>query len=138
MIDFDECNLRSDGNKALRKILYRIKHLLDSEPTVLWSGNGYHIYIPIYAAVLENIKEFAQIDNVSSKFLRFAEWYLSSGLSDSAHNSTVSLKNCMLRIPGSLNSKNHAQVKIVKRWDGKRPHINLLIGTFCAHLKGSR
>ena len=106
---------------ALRKILFKIKRLLDLKPTVIWSGNGYHIYVPINAVVLEDIKEFAHIEQVSTKFLRFAEWYLSSGLSDSVHNKTVSLNNCMLRIPGSLNSKNDTQVKIVKKWDGNWP-----------------
>ena len=141
MIDLDMCNFGFDERllkTALRKVLFKIKRLLSLKPTVIWSGNGYHIYIPINAVVLEDIKEFAHIDQVSTKFLRFAEWYLSSGLSDSVHNKTVSLNNCMLRIPGSLNSKNDTQVKIVKKWDGNRPHINLLVGTFCAYLKEQR
>ena len=106
-------------------------------PTVIWSGNGYHIYIPIDAPVLENIKEFSDIEQVCTKFIRFAEWYLSNGKSDPAHNNTVSLNNCMLRVPGSINSKNNVQVKIVKRFDQKAqsiPNINLLIGSFCAYL----
>ena len=138
MIDLDMSNFGFDERlikNALRKILLKIKRLLSLKPTVIWSGNGYHIYIPINAVVLEDIKEFAHIDQVSTKFLRFVEWYLSSGLSDSVHNKTVSLNNCMLRIPGSVNSKNNTQVKIVKKWDGNWPKINLLIGTFCAYLK---
>lgn len=141
MIDLDLSNfgyadlvLRS----ALQKALKRIKDLLDMRPAVIWSGNGYHIYIPINAAILEDIKEFANIENVSTKFLRFAEWYLSSGESDSAHNNTVSLNNCMLRIPGSYNSKNNAQVGIIKKWDGNRPPMKLLIGSFCAYLTDQR
>jgi hypothetical protein len=105
-------------------------------PTVICSGNGYHIYIPIEAPVLEDIKEFAHIDQISTKFIRFVEWYLSNGKSDSAHNNTVSLNNCLLRIPGSINSKNNTQVKIIKKFDDKarRPNINLLIGSFCAYI----
>jgi hypothetical protein len=138
MIDLDIGNFEfgdSALKAALRKILRRIKSLLGVIPTVIWSGNGYHIYIPINAVVLEDIKQFGHIEQVSTKFLRFAEWYLSSGLSDSVHNNTVSLNNCMLRIPGSFNSKNNGQVKLIKMWDGNRPNINLLIGTFCAYLK---
>lgn len=122
----------------LRKTLLRINHLLSLTPTVIWSGNGYHIYIPINAVVLEGIKEFTDIDQVSTKFLRFAEWYLSSGKSDPAHNSTVSLNNCMLRIPGTYNSKNKARVEIIKRWDNSRPRIVLLLGSFCAYLKSQK
>jgi hypothetical protein len=141
MIDLDICNFGSDDRilkTALRKALLKIKRLLSLIPTVIWSGNGYHIYIPINAVVLEDIKEFAHVDQVSTKFLRFAERYLSSGLSDSAHNNTVSLNNCMLRVPGSLNSKNNAQVRIIKEWDGNRPNFNLLIGTFCAYLRNQQ
>ena len=105
------------------------------------SGNGYHVYIPINTKiVLEDIIEFAGIEQVSTKFLRFAEWYLSSGKSDSAHNSTVSLNNCMLRIPDTYNSKNGAQVRIINRWDtlAKIPDINLLIGSFTAYLTSNK
>jgi hypothetical protein len=146
MIDLDRCNF-FESNKALesalRKILKRIKELLlGLKPTVIWSGNGYHIYIPIDAAVLEDIKEFSNIECVSTTFLRFAEWYLSSGLSDSAHNHTVSINNCMLRVPGSYNSKEHAidpQVRIIKKWNNDyRPNINLLVGSFCAYLKDQK
>ncbi|HEY7569883.1 MAG TPA: DNA primase noncatalytic subunit PriX [Nitrososphaeraceae archaeon] len=143
MIDLDTHNFNYEHiaiKAALRKILKRIKNLLNlTTPTVIWSGNGYHIYIPINVPiVLEDIKEFINIEHVSTKFLRFAEWYLSSGMSDSAHNSTVSLNNCMLRIPYSYNSKNNAQVRIIKKWDGNRSNISLLVGSFCAYLTDKR
>jgi Primase X len=138
LIDLDMCNFDDESllKTALRKVLLKITRLLGVKPTVIWSGNGYHIYVPINdPIVLEDIKEFAHIKQVSTKFLRFAEWYLSSGLSDSVHNKSVSLNNCMLRIPGSINSKNGIQVKVVKKWDGNRPHIKLLIGSFCSYLR---
>lgn len=140
MIDLDEENFGYDEEeltRSLQKTLRKIKELLQGfNPTVLGSGNGYHVYIPInVTVVLENVKEFSNIEQVSTKFLRFAEWYLSSGKSDSAHNSTVSLNNCMLRIPGTYNSENNAQVRIIKKWDGNRLDISLFIGTFCAFLK---
>ena len=145
MIDLDIGNFDYD-NDRLERILKqtlssRIKELLAGfRPTVILfgpAGNGRHIYIPIDAPVLEPIKEFLDIDQVSTKFIRFAEWYLSNGKSDPAHNTTISLNSCMLRVPGSINSKNSVQVKIVKRFDQKTqsiPNINLLIGSFCAYL----
>ena len=141
MIDLDLSNFNGESNTIkvyIAQNLQRINHLLSLRPTVIWSGNGYHVYIPINAVVLEDIKEFANIEQVSTKFLRFAEWYLSSGKSDPAHNSTVSLNNCMLRVPGTYNSKNNAQVKIIKKWDNNRPRITLLLGSFCAYLKDQK
>jgi hypothetical protein len=130
--DFDKEELVRSQRKTLRKI----NQLLGLRPSVIASGNGYHIYIPINAPIiLENIKEFSTIEQVSTKFIRFAEWYLSSAKSDPVHNSTVSLNNCMLRIPGTYNSKSNTQVRIIKKWDGKRPDISLLIGSFCAYIK---
>ena len=81
MIDLDMDNFDYNDfaiKAALRRTLTRIKHVLNlNTPTVIWSGNGYHIYIPINAPiVLEDIKEFAGIERVTTKFLRFAEWYL--------------------------------------------------------------
>jgi hypothetical protein len=31
-----------------------------------------------------------------------------------------------------------AQVRVIKKWDGNRPNINLLLGTFCAYLTDQR
>jgi hypothetical protein len=61
MIDLDICNFDFDDDNAflcaLRQILSKIKELSQlHSPTVIWSGNGYHIYIPIDAPVLENIR----------------------------------------------------------------------------------
>lgn len=141
MIDLDLSNFNYEGNAikgALRKTLQKINELLDLSPTVIWSGNGYHIYIPINAIVLEDIKEFANIEQVSTKFLRFAEWYLSFGKSDPVHNTTISLNNCMLRVPGTYNSKNNVVVEIIQKWDNNRPRITLLLGSFCSYLKDQK
>ncbi len=40
----------------------------------------------------------------------------------------------MVRVPGSINGKNGEHVKIVQEWDGQRPDIMLLMGSFYAHL----
>jgi hypothetical protein len=123
MIDLDKGTFKSERalELALTKTLHKINSVLglglaiNVEPTVLWSGNGYHIYLALDSngIILENVKEFSSIQQVSVKFLRFAEFFLSGGKSDKSHNSTVSFNNCMLRIPGSFNSKNNAQVKII-------------------------
>jgi hypothetical protein len=142
LFDLDVCNFDNDEDRTLRVLkqtLRRVKvNLAGYRPTVIGSGNGYHVYITIDTPILEDIKEFRHINQISTKFVRFAEWYLSNGSSDHSHNSTVSLNNCMLRIPGSINSKNNAIVKIIKKLDSKdmavNPNINLIIGSFCAYL----
>jgi len=43
----------------------------------------------------------------------------------------------MIRIPGSYNSKCRQyenEVKIIQKWDGCRPSISLLLGSFHAYL----
>ena len=35
-------------------------------------------------------------------------------------NHNPSLKSCMVRVPGSINSKNGQEVRIIQEWDGNR------------------
>jgi hypothetical protein len=136
MIDIDRARFTSDKahKLALSRTLATIQQRLDAgdgdgdiRPTVLWSGNGYHVIQPLDGAgvIFENIKELSDFRQPSVKFLRFAEWYLSNGKSDSVHNNTVSMKNCMLRIPGSFNSEcikkdKDSEVKIIHRFRRRR------------------
>jgi hypothetical protein len=39
-----------------------IEQTLEGKPTVLWSGNGVHIYQPMQAIVLEKESIFAQFE----------------------------------------------------------------------------
>ena len=126
---------------ALTKILHNIKDKLGGHPTVYWSGRGYHIIQPIDCPVnLDSIQEFADLtDSPNNKFLQFAERYLTGNRNDSGHHPAI--RSCMLRVPGSLNSKCKAvgidgEVKIIQRWDGHRPDYRLLRGSFYAYLVG--
>jgi hypothetical protein len=81
---------------------------LNGYPTILWSGNGYHIIQPIHCPIkLERIREFEKYKKVlpllSQGFLRFAKDFLSNGKADKANH--PSFNSCLLRIPGSINSK---------------------------------
>jgi hypothetical protein len=125
-VDLDLKTFESEKSlqKVLDKTLKNIKENLDSNacPTVLFTGGGYHIYQPVYIpTALENITEFQKFDNVSVEFLRFAKNYLSNGKADK--NNNPSFKSCLLRIPGSINSKYGNKVSIVKRWNGIRSPI---------------
>ncbi len=123
------------------KTLSRIKDTFNLkynyEPaTILCTGNGCHFYIPAESEhVLEDMSEFSKFKEPSKRFLRFAEYYLSNGKADSEHYHTVSFKNCLLRIPGSYNSKNMSQVSIVQKWNGgSKVQLSLLHDKFLAHL----
>jgi hypothetical protein len=138
MIDLDRCNFTTGrGFKmALTRTLNNIKEKLGTSPTILWSGRGYHIILSLNSngVILENIKEFEDVNNISLKFLRYTESYLSFEKSDPQHNHTVSFNNCMLRIPGSVNSKNGNTITIIQKWDSLRPEINYLLAGFTRHI----
>jgi hypothetical protein len=128
---------------ALTRTLKNIKQKLGgAHPSILWSGRGYHIIQPIDCPIaLETIKELAALEPyTSNKFLQFAERYLTDGRCDKANH--PALKSCMLRIPGSVNSRCKAEgsldpeVKIIQKWDGHRPDYRLLLGSFYADLVG--
>jgi hypothetical protein len=53
---------------------------------------------------------------------------------DPNHYNNVSFNNCLLRVPGSINSKTNAEVKILQKWNGVRPDIKNLYGEFLAYL----
>ena len=75
----------------------------------------------IVQLLLENVIEFNKFDRPSEQFLRFAKDYLSNYKADK--NNNPSFKSCLLRIPGSINSKYNTKVKIIKKWNGYRPSI---------------
>lgn len=90
-------------NDTLKNIY---EHLNGAIPTVLFTGGGYHLYLPLdakYIPLYEDLQDFKYFENPSEKFMRYAEKKLSNGKSDKNHN--PSFKSCMLRIPNSVNSK---------------------------------
>lgn len=133
------CSLQA-LNRALNKTLRNIKTAFrdhNIHPTVIWSGNGYHVYLPILAIVLEHESVFADLvkgSQCSRMFLHFAEQFLSAGKADECHTKGLSFKNCMIRIPGSINSKCNETVRVVQEWNGARPAINWLLQDYRRYL----
>jgi hypothetical protein len=116
-------------------------------PTVLWSGGGYHPLQPLDSdVILEMESIFSRFSEPSRKLMRFAEMEMTNGLADSNHY--PSFGNCMVRIPGSFNTKYarfgnkdeildmppQSEVKIVQRWDGYRPSIKWLLKDYWVYL----
>jgi hypothetical protein len=121
-------------DKILHKTLDKINELLHgARPTVLWTGGGYHIYQPIHGFILEEIDRFAcykdpNKKDLTSRFMQFAENCFTIKKSDPQHRPSV--KSCLIRIPGTVNSKYKQEVRIVQKWNGSRPPIQYLLRDF--------
>src|ERR1051325_5754014 len=125
-------------DKILDKTLQNITESIGGNPTVLRTGNGYHIYQPVSGLILEEYETFYEFTkyfdkDLTSMFIQFAEEYFTDYAADRLHNPTV--KSCLVRIPGSLNSKcvmkgEDAEVKIIKKWDNTRASIQPLLIPF--------
>ena len=144
-LDLSRFNSMKALDKTLRNVLKNIYEKFNgAQATVIWSGNGYHIYLPIQAFILESESIFAEYGQPSKKFLRFSEKMLTDNKADPCHSNNLSFKNCMLRIPGSHNSKcvrinnnnsgSTTEVKIIRKWDGKRSAINWVLRDFRRYL----
>lgn len=155
-IDEDKSNFSTKHrlDMTLQRTIKKIKQKLDNntQPTVLWSGGGYNILQPVEAFVLGQESLFADlVKNPDTEFLRFAEKYLSNNKSDPAHN--PSIKSCMLRVPGSYNSKlvnfdargeciepppPQTQVRMVQNWNSFRPSIRRILPEFYIYLTDAK
>jgi hypothetical protein len=143
-IDLDRSNFKTDKEykTAVNQTLKNIKEILRGNPTVLFTGNGVHIYLPVQAFIFEQEEIFSKFDEPSKAFLRFAEQRLTNNKSDPSHN--PSFKSRLIRIPGSYNTKcvqknngvadASAEVKIIQKWDEHRPNINALLYPYYIYL----
>ena len=137
-LDRDHFNNITTLNRVLRKSLENIKDKLrcnDARPTVLESGSGgYHIIQPLEAPDLKDIDFFTRWSKEPNKdFIRFLEPFLSPR-ADPNHYHNVSLNNCLLRVPGSINVGSKTEVKVKQTWNGIRPHIKYVYPNFLAYL----
>jgi Primase X len=138
-IDIDKSDFKSDRSckLALSNTLKNIQEKLGGNPTVLFTGGGYHIYQPIEGIIFQNsndiFDEFNNEYDLFNEFLRFSKSVFSNNKADK--NNNPSLKSCLLRIPGSINSKYDRQVKIIRKWNGVRvPIPREIIEDFRTHL----
>jgi hypothetical protein len=127
-IDLDLASFGGDKDKlelALQQTKRNIARQLNgAAPSILWSGGGFHVHLPLDPDVIpiyEELPEFNRYKDPSVQFMRYAEQVLTGGKADRNHN--VSFKSCMARIPSSKNSKyegDAALVRIIQPWDGIR------------------
>lgn len=154
-LDLDKNLPYQEAKRKLEKLksnsIKTIKEKLDGgQPTILWTGNGYHIYLPINAIILDQESIFSRDRfpnlfsflgkysnwSVSEVFLNYAEIFFTNGKADPLHKPKY--KTCLIRIPGTYNSKLlnkgfgtvESLVKIIQKWDGSRIPIQYLLKDF--------
>ena len=132
-IDLKDFASKDKLDRAMNRLLKKIESNMHGHPTVLWTGNGYHIYQPVDGFILEEEEIFAKfIDpngkDLTSKFMQFAEDFLTNKRGDPQHR--PSINSCLVRIPGTINSKCGHVVRILQRWDGHKPSIKYLLRDF--------
>jgi hypothetical protein len=157
MIDLDIHRTLKTGQKLIKQVLYKtlqnIAEYSDEAivPLVIWTGNGYHVYIILnLGQPLEYIAEYSKLDvtkEISKEFMRFTKSYLSDNKADSKNN--PSFDSCMLRVPYTLNSKclyadmseGESEVKVTQNWNNHAANINeiaLLLSAFYTHLVNNK
>lgn len=148
-LDLSTCNTckypKRKLDYILKQTLKKIKDEIGGHPTVLWTGGGYHIYQPIdlsfhkdkYKFTLESVDYFQEFipivrTDMTTEFIRFVSKYLTEGKGDPKHN--PSIHSCLVRIPGTINSKYDEQVKIIQEWNGEEANAIPLLHPFWDHL----
>lgn len=125
--------------KALYAILHAIKKILAGRPTILYSGNAFHICQPIEPDPTEQVIEFR--DRIINEYSALGLFLRLSKL-DPCHPQQP-YNPSMLLIPGTLSSKceegeEHQEITIVQRWDGHRPKIDSGLIDFYEILKDQK
>ena len=140
MCDLDIVKFRTE--KLLLKTLHKINENIakdlgeGTEPTILFTGNGYHVYQPIRLPLLESESIFASFENPSTEFIRYVAQRWTEGKNDPANHPSVN--SCLLRVPGSINSKNNKAVGVVQLWNGIRPAANSMLFDFQIELAAKK
>ena len=138
MCDLDLMKFRTEKllletlNQTSENIAMDIKGI----PTILFTGNGYHIYQPIQLPILEEESIFARFENPSTEFIRYAAQKWTNGRNDPSNHPSVN--SCLLRLPGSINSKNNKIVELIQLWDNNRPKANCMLFDFYIKLAAKK
>jgi hypothetical protein len=138
MCDLDLSKFRTEKLllKALDQTLENIKKDINGIPMILFTGNGYHVYQPIRLPVLEQESIFSKFENSSTEFIRYAAHRWTNGKNDPSNHPSVN--SCLLRVPGSVNSKNNKKVEIIQEWNNVKPAANQMLTDFYLKLAARR
>jgi hypothetical protein len=56
-------------DRVLNKTLQKIKATIGGNPTMLWTGNGYHVYQPVSGFILEEYETFYKFTTYKTKII---------------------------------------------------------------------
>ena len=130
-----------DNRDAINESLILFHKTIKARPTVIDTGNGYAIIQPIKMSSWKEVTQGNKKgEELSKLFLQWAERYLTNNKCDSGNH--PSLKNTMIRVPGSYNSKllekgkllEESQVFVRYGWDDKRVAIENIRPAFIRHV----
>ncbi len=114
-----------DDMSALEEVRALFYKTIGGIPTILQTGKGLAVIQPIQMISMKNVTYMGKaVDDPAKKFLHFVERYLTNHKCDSGNH--PSLKSCLIRIPGSINSKNMSTVSILQEWDGHRVDVKTI------------
>ncbi len=133
----------------LKQTLNKIEKEIHGNPTVLWAGEGYHIYLPIIFPTpnenekhpLEFVSPFDEftpyVDNdLTTEFMRFAAKYFTNNHQQKGtkQNNSASVTSCFIRVPETINTKDNSKVTIIQKWDGKATNVSAIAPHFLDNL----
>jgi len=133
----------------LKETLKKIEKEINGFPTVLWTGDGYHIYQPIKLddqdfnkkikeSIISDhsfgIKDYLNqtnknTSNFINEFLRFSIKYLTNNQKNFDYNS-FSTNSCFSVVPESINSKKGNKVNIIQKWNGYKANVTTILKDF--------
>ena len=137
----------------LKQTLSKIEKETHGNPTVLWTGEGYHIYLPtIFSKSKDNenhpleffglFNEFTPYvdSDLTTEFMRFAAKYFTNGHQQKGptQNDSASVASCFITVPESISIKDNSKVKIIQKWDGKVTSVNSIAPCFLDNLTQRR
>jgi len=117
-----------DDRTAKNEVLALFHKTINGIPSILDTGNGYAVIQPIQIKPFSGVQyKGKDSEELSKLFLQWSERYLSNSKCDPANH--PSLKSCMIRVPGSINSKlgkPNGIVSVVCEWNRFRPAVENL------------
>lgn len=156
-LDLSLCNVckypKRKLDYILKQTLIKIEKETHGNPTVLWTGDGYHIYLPIrFSSSKDNEKypfKFVDLCNeftpyvdsdLTSEFMRFASEYFTNDHQQKGpkQSNNASVTSCFITVPETISIKDNFKVKIIQKWDGKVTSVNSIAQGFLDNLTQRR
>jgi hypothetical protein len=139
----------------LKETLNKMEKTVNGFPTVLWTGDGYHIYLPARLCNPDVEKEKCYIkfasrhddenssslsssvnNELTTEFMRFTCKYFTNNHIELDHISWID--SFYVLVPGTFNSKLNLKVELIQAWDGKIANIQSIASSFLNSLEQSK